>query len=123
MTYRIGWLSPFTPASGVGTFSSAVTESFPESFRGEPLELTILHGPTETLYRSRHRQIQIRSSKDVYPFLDLFDLLVYNMGNNELHHGIIFDLMLIRPGIVILHDYVYQHYLVGRLGHLGGRLH
>ena len=54
---RIAWVSPMTPASGVGSFSQAVTRSFPASIDGEPIDLTILHPPHPRLHRSRHRTL------------------------------------------------------------------
>jgi len=114
MTYRIGWLSPLTPASGVGTFSHAVARQFPKSFEGEQIDLTMLHLGHRKLYQSRHRSIQIDDSDNFHQILTLFDLLIYNIGNNREHHELIFDLLRIHPGIIICHDYVYQHYLAER---------
>jgi glycosyltransferase involved in cell wall biosynthesis len=43
------------------------------------------------------------------------DIALYHIGNNQLH-GAIYDRALTQPGIVILHDAVLQHFLLGRLG-------
>jgi glycosyltransferase involved in cell wall biosynthesis len=42
------------------------------------------------------------------------DIALYHIGNNNLH-GAIYDRALTHPGIVILHDAVLQHFLLGRL--------
>jgi glycosyltransferase involved in cell wall biosynthesis len=42
------------------------------------------------------------------------DIALYHIGNNQLH-GTIYDRALTNPGIVILHDAVLQHFLLGRL--------
>ncbi|MFD0934424.1 glycosyltransferase [Methylobacterium trifolii] len=36
---------------------------------------------------------------------------MFNIGNNEEHHQQIFEVMRNYPGVVICHDYVYQHFL------------
>ena len=114
MTYRIGWLSPLTPTSGVGTFSHAVVRSFPKSYNGEPIDLTIFYVGHGSLYQNEHRSIQINDSGDFHHILTLFDLLIYNIGNNREHHEAIFNLLRLHPGIIVCHDYVYQHYLADR---------
>ena len=42
------------------------------------------------------------------------DIDLYHIGNNELHRGI-YRLAVERPGIVILHDAVLHHFLLGTL--------
>jgi hypothetical protein len=42
------------------------------------------------------------------------DLRMYHLGNNQLH-GAIYDRALAEPGIVVLHDAVLHHFLLGRL--------
>ncbi len=109
-----------TPASGVGSFSQAVTQHFPSSIESEPIDLTILHPPHRDLYRTRHRSLRIGSAAEVRPMLGLFDVVIYNIGNNRDHHEAIFDLLSTNPGVVISHDYVYQHYLADRSLRGGG---
>lgn len=43
---RIGWLSPLTPKSGVGTFTHAISQHFPSEFNGEEVDLTLITRPT-----------------------------------------------------------------------------
>ena len=119
-TLRIGWITPFTPATGVGTFSHAVTDAFPQSFEGCTVDLTLLHPAHPRLYESRHRCIEIERAETLHQILSLFDLLIYNVGNNREHHGLVFDLLRVHPGVVICHDYVYQHYFAGRSLREGG---
>lgn len=42
------------------------------------------------------------------------DIDLYHIGNNQLHAAI-YDRALKRPGIVVLHDAVLQHFFLGRL--------
>ncbi len=111
MTLRIGWLTPFTNRSGVGTFSKAVTDAFPDSHAGEALDVTIIAPLTDGLYRSRHRVVDIASAAADSGFYALFDLLVFNIGNNAPYHEKILEVLRHFPGIVVCHDYVYQHLL------------
>ncbi len=120
MTLRIGWLSPLTPASGVGTFSHAVAESLPGVVGGESIDVTLLHPDHESIYRGRVRTVRIEDTDSFRNVLELFDVLIYNIGNNAEHHDTIFRLLRTHPGIVICHDYVYQHYLADRSMHNGG---
>ena len=42
------------------------------------------------------------------------DAALYHLGNNRLH-GDIYDHALARPGVIVLHDAVLHHFLLGRL--------
>jgi len=42
------------------------------------------------------------------------DVPLYHVGNNQLHAAI-YDRALVRPGVVVLHDAVLHHFLLGRL--------
>ena len=108
---RIGWLSPLTPKSGVGTFSHALSQQFPSTFDGQELDLTLLFVANDTLYASDKRTIQAQGWEGFENVLSLFDVVVYNIGNNIAHHGVIFQLLRRVSGVVIFHDYVYQHYI------------
>lgn len=111
MTLRIGWLSPFNDRTGVGTFSKAVTDAMPASHGGEGVDVTLVAPVADGLYPTRHRLIDIASASAGSGFYDLFDVLVFNIGNNTEHHEAIFQVLRNRPGVVICHDYVYQHFL------------
>ncbi len=111
MMLRIGWLSPFSNRTGVGTFSKAVTDAMPAHHGGRTIDLTIIAPFADGLYRSRHRVIDIGSTAADSRFYELFDVLVFNVGNNDEHHRAIFEVLRNYPGVVICHDYVYQHFL------------
>ena len=119
MTLRIGWMSPLTPASGIGTFSHAVTSRMPTTVDGEAIDLTLLYVDHAVLHRGGGRSIRIEDTDSFRNVLGLFDLLVYNIGNNTEHHEVIFRLLRTHPGIIVCHDYVYQHYLADRSMHNG----
>ena len=119
MTIRIGWMSPLTPASGIGTFSHAVASKLPKTVDGEAIDVTLLYPDHAVLHRGSRRSIRIEDTDSFRNVLELFDILVYNIGNNTEHHEVIFRLLRTHPGIVICHDYVYQHYLADRSMHNG----
>ncbi|GAC1440091.1 MAG: hypothetical protein NVSMB58_37110 [Terriglobales bacterium] len=110
MKVRVGWASPFTPMSGVGTFSQALLPHFNSSFDGVDFDFTLLVPPHASQYPTAHRAIRLGSAGEVVDMLGLFDILVYCIGNNTEHHALLVNLLRARPGIVICHDYVYQHY-------------
>lgn len=120
MTYRIGWLSPLTPDSGIGTFTHAIARYLPRQYNGEAIDLTLLYVGHEKLYGSEHRAICIGADESFHRVLSLFDLLVYNTGNNREHHDPIYALLRLYPGIIISHDFVYQNYLADRSQRLTG---
>ena len=43
MKYRIGWITPLTSKSGIGSFSNAVLEEFPKTLDGEDIDVTVLY--------------------------------------------------------------------------------
>ena len=54
----------------------------------------------------RHGRVEIAPSK--------CDVALYHLGNNALHAGI-YERALERPGVVVLHDAVLHHFLLGRM--------
>ena len=114
MTYRIGWISPLSPRSGIGSFSKAVLDSFPKSIAGDAIDVTAFYVDHAEVHRVAHRAVKIVQHETFHEIFGVFDLLVYNIGNNREHHEPIYELLRIFPGIVICHDYVYQHYLADR---------
>ena len=114
MTLRIGWISPLTTASGVGTFSHAIARHFPKTVGAEAIDLTLLYPEHAEFHQPDIRSVKIEDTDSFRSVLELFDLLVYNIGNNAEHHDTIFRLLRTHPGIIISHDFVYQHYLAAR---------
>jgi len=45
---------------------------------------------------------------------DQYDAGLYHLGNNLLHHGI-YERALARPGVVVIHDALLQHYFLSSL--------
>ena len=121
MSLRIGWVSPFNNRTGIGTFSKAVTDAMPDGFEGEAVDLTIILPSTSDVYRTHHRVVDIATAEAGSGFYDLFDYIIFNMGNNPEHHSRIFEVARNHPGIIISHDYVYQHFFAGQIHALSGK--
>lgn len=60
----------------------------------------------------------LRNFGDVALAPEQADIHLYHLGNNQLHRGI-YQRALDRPGIVVLHDAVLQHFFLGNLDEQG----
>lgn len=117
---RIAWCTPFSAASSISEFSHTLIESY----NSDPelkarAQIDVLVNENGRRYRSTSKCLSIRqvlSSQDsIGLFAEHYDDVFYNLGNNKENHQDIFDLAAKAPGIAILHDYVYQHYLAARI--------
>ncbi|MCK0151969.1 glycosyltransferase family 4 protein [Marivita sp. S6314] len=109
---RLAWVCPISARTGVGSYAQSVLRALT---RRKGLEVMVLHPPCAeddrlpmpcpTLPLS---DALIRSDLP-----DLFDLMLYHLGNNEAHHGMILRALMAHPGPVVLHDHVYQHMFAG----------
>ena len=57
---------------------------------------------------------ELRKHGNVVPNGEAASIHVYHLGNNRLHDGI-YTMALAMPGVVVLHDAVLHHFLLGRL--------
>lgn len=120
MKARVGLLTPYSSLTGIGTFTHALTPYLNSSYGGYDFEFTLLVPPHQKLYRSAVNSIPLSNPGENADFLDLFDFLIFNLGNNAQHHDLIHNFLLKKTGVAILHDYVYQHYFAGRtIGDVG----
>lgn len=117
---NIAWCTPFSAASSISEFSHTLVESH----NSDPLlsaqaSIDVLVNENGRRYRSSSTCLGIREILGSRDALDLFtrhyDHVFYNLGNNKENHQEIFELSRAVPGVAILHDYVYQHYLAGRI--------
>lgn len=114
MKLRVGWLSPYSSLTGVGTFTHALTPYLNASHEGVDFEFSLLVPPKQKLYRSDVNVIHLSDPAATAGFLDLFDFLIFNLGNNAQHHDVIHRFLVEKTGVAVCHDYVYQHYFAGR---------
>ncbi len=88
---KVAWVSPLPPApTGVAEYSARLSREL-----ARHVEVDAFDSP------GRRR-------------LTSYDACVYQVGNNPLH-GAAYDAALAAPGIVVLHDAVLHHLLLGKL--------
>jgi len=109
---RLAWVCPISSRTGVGSYAQSVLRAL---VRRKGLEVTVLHPPCPVSER-------LEMPCPTLPLSDalvqsdlpaLFDLMLYHLGNNDTHHGLILRALMAHPGPVVLHDHVYQHMLAG----------
>ena len=88
---KVAWVSPLPPApTGVAEYSARLSTEL-----GRHIEIEVFDSPGG------------RS-------LNSYDACVYQIGNNSLH-GPAYDAALAVPGVVVLHDAVLHHLMLGKL--------
>lgn len=103
---RIAYLSPLPPqTSGIADYSRELLPAL-----GAHLDVDVFTA------HPRKTDAALRERFAVYPYSALernragpYDCLLYQLGNNGLHHGPIYHTLLRRPGIVVLHECVLHH--------------
>lgn len=106
---RIAFLSPLPPStSGIADYSAEILPAL-----GAHFEIDLFTGrpeATEAVLTSRFAVqafTQFLAADTERPY----DAVVYQLGNSTTHHGEIHRLLLERPGIVVLHEYMLHHLL------------
>lgn len=120
---RIGWFTPISAETGIAHYSQCVLEALARQFPSDELEVVVFHPATDAdSLAMPFPMIEISENLLRSDFDALFDVAVYHLGNNDLNHGPIFAALLRHPGVAVMHDHVYLHYLAGasvRNGHVG----
>ena len=75
-----------------------------------PCEVVVFINPNGPTYRSSAANIVMGDAFDA-GILSLFDVAFLNIGNNQENHGIINEVALRRPEVVVVHDFAMQHYV------------
>jgi glycosyltransferase involved in cell wall biosynthesis len=108
---RIAFFSPLTPMrTGVADYSEAL---LPYLARALTLDLYVAgYAPASDVIR---RQFEVL---DYHSFESLrrkrrYDAVVYQMGASPFH-GYVYESLLRRPGITVLHDLVLHHFFIAR---------
>lgn len=100
---KLNWFSPLPPAkTGIADYVSGV---IPEL--SERAQVTLWTDQTKW-DRSIEKYAEVRNFRlEQIPWveLNLADLNIYNLGNNHLFHGSIWQVARRQPGAVILHDH------------------
>ena len=103
---RIAFFSPVNPVpSGISDYSESLLEAL--ATRAEVDLFVDGYAPSAPWIAERLRVVDCRK-EDPAPRLDGYDAVLYQMGGTPGHHRYIYELMLRRPGVVVLHDLMYQ---------------
>lgn len=109
---RLAWVCPISSRTGVGSYAGSVLRALT---RRKGMEVTVLHPPCPKADRLPMPCPTLPLSEGLIDsdLPEMFDLMLYHMGNNDQHHGLILRALMAHPGPVVLHDHVYQHMLAG----------
>ncbi len=120
---RIGWFTPISAETGIASYSQQVLHEIARLYPPDEVSVVVFHPATDTdCLRMPFPMVEISDGLLRSDFEALFDIAVYHLGNNDLNHGPIFAALLRHPGVAVMHDHTYQHYLAGaslRNGHVG----
>ncbi|MGE5140476.1 MAG: glycosyltransferase family 4 protein [Rudaea sp.] len=119
MALRLAYLSPLPPAAtGVADYSAALLPAL-----ARHAEVEVLAEPA-ALSAWRARRADRDAKLALYPLsefearADRADAIIYHLGNSA-HYGAIYERLIRRPGIVVLHDGTLHHFYVDRTLHRG----
>ncbi len=107
---KIAWFTPFNDACGPGFMSKAVVTQLKNYF-----DVKVFYQWHSELqpYDIKDIPVEVISNElDLEKIAKDFDVIFYNIGNNETNHYAILNALKKQPGVVILHDHVLQHILV-----------
>lgn len=109
---RLAWVCPISSRTGVGSYAQSVLRAL---VRRPGLEVVVLHPPcpAEDRLEMPCPTLPLSDALVQSDLPALFDLMLYHLGNNDTHHGMILRALMAHPGPVVLHDHVYQHMLAG----------
>ena len=109
---RLAYFSPLGPQrSGISDYSE---ELLPYLARGSDITLFVDgFRPTNQQLLSRFSWHDYQADPASLNSLDIYDAIVYHMGNDHRYHSGIFDTMRRHPGIVVFHDFALQDFFLG----------
>jgi glycosyltransferase involved in cell wall biosynthesis len=103
---RVAYVSPLPPApSGIADYSAELLPHLAEHVEVELFVPPGLPAPAAAAAGGlRRRAWDELAAPDA-------GLPLYHLGNDRLYHGAIYDELLRRPGVLVLHEYVLHHML------------
>lgn len=97
---KIAWFTPFNTKSAIAKVSKFIVENFPPED-----SVDIWRSTTEADVLSSSRNIISYNEESDLSKLKDYDFIIYNLGNNHIFHGPIYEVSKKHPGILIIHDY------------------
>ncbi len=111
---RVAMFSPLTPVqSAIADYTEGLLPGLAQQF-----DLTLVttgdYAPTHPLFRPGGRlEDRVISYEKFRQQADVYDLVVYQLGDEARIHGYMFDAIPRYPGVIVLHDLVLHHAVVG----------
>ena len=106
---RIAWFTPRSTHGAVAEFSRRVT-----AVLAAHADVDVWTAEDEMLGESGPLEARMAIEVPTQAALRAYDAVFYNMANDLPHHGAIHELSKRHPGIVILHDRVFQQMFVDK---------
>lgn len=106
-TPKVAWFTPFHNRSSIGKFSQAVTQQLATQAQ---VDLWVVD--SGNLLNTSLRMVPYGNISHYENWLREYDYVVYNLADNVANHSRIYEASLRHRGIIILHDYVMQHFFV-----------
>ncbi len=114
---KIAWFTPFSNDSAIGKYSQSITN---ELIKKCDVDLWLSTSCTD-IHSTELKIFYYRPDDDLSKKLKDYDFIVYNMGNNLPFHRDIYEASNKVRGIVILHDFVMQHFFAAYYQSNGNR--
>jgi glycosyltransferase involved in cell wall biosynthesis len=102
---KIAWFTPYTIQSAIARYSHAILLELKKTH-----EVHLWTSSRKDLPESPVPIHTFSNSNEVIGPLSTYDVVIYNLGDNYLYHGEIYDVLTRIPGIVILHDFCMHHF-------------
>lgn len=97
---KVAWFTPFNTKSAIAKVSKYIVESFPVE---DTIDIWFADNPNESLETKKNKRHYDPDNN--LSVLSEYDYIIYNLGNNHIFHGPIYEVSQKYPGIVIIHDY------------------
>ena len=107
---RLAYFSPLLPKrTGIATYSHHLVEAL-----ASHAEIDVFDTGEIQLPQGSHCQIDYQRHPGLLAHLTEYDAVIYQIGNNPHFHLDIFRVLLLYPGIVVLHDTVLYYLFAGQ---------
>lgn len=114
---KIAWFTPFSRKSAIGQYSAIIIQELSNSAE-VTVYTTDLTDPSDAwLPNVDLRFINDFSRQTLLDDLNAFDQTIYNIGDYLPFHKDIYEVAMVYPGLVILHDLVVHHLIAGYYMH------
>lgn len=111
---KTAWFSPLPPdRTEIANYSNRLLPYLHSEFELEVFTQNNIQEKTGVQGLSNVNHYTSLEDEQLWRKLNPIDYPIYNIGNNSVFHRSIWEISLQKPGIVILHDQVYQHFFIG----------